>query len=147
MPNHIRWTSLNLITCYNDSSIANKNKIPIFRYFTFLIVNNILVEYSTAAGALGHVVRTVIHTSPCFGLVFPVSSKYVRLIYKPNPFLRATMAVIACTLVVSVLTLRIVQFGLETTLMGIQLQNTIAMIKMTYKPVKYILHHIFCKLL
>lgn len=87
-------------------------------------MNYILVQYSTTVGALRHVVVTVIHTSPCFGLVFSVSSKYARLISKPNTFIRATiMAVIACTLVISVLTLRIVQFRLETTLMGIQLQH------------------------
>lgn len=83
--------------------LQTKIKFPIFRYFTFLIVNNILVQYSTAVGPLGHVVLTVIHTSPCFGLVFFVSSKYARLISKPNTFLRATiMAVIARTFVISV---------------------------------------------
>lgn len=88
--------------------MQTKIKFPIFRYFTFLIVSNILVQELSAAGAMGHVVLTVTHTSSCFGLVFPVKVSMPgwfpnRLISKPNTFLRATiMAVIACTLVISV---------------------------------------------
>lgn len=61
-------------------------------------MNNILVQNSTAAGVFATLY------SHYFGLVFPVSSKYARLISKPNIFLRATiiMAVIACTLFISV---------------------------------------------